>query len=225
MSPMRCPASSLFSNSACFSRCLSRRFFTCCVLVASVLAWGGGCGGSSEEPAPPASPPPMAVKDIQFGAGVVAVQNRIGQLQEVLRDGSLSIYRFDPAEEGDGGRQRTPVRLYGFHFHREELVQVQVLYDLDELRSEIGREAFFRTIEERYQTKEDFNASEGRRWINMDKGVEVRWLEDFGRDSGRLTITWLKHKDALESAREALRGRRQDEEEGDSNGGGVDIGI
>lgn len=225
MSPMRCSASSLFSNSACFSRCLSRRFFTCCVLVASVLAWGGGCGGSSEETAPPASPPAMAVKDIQFGAGVVAVQNRIGQLQNILRDGQLSIYRFDPAEQGDGGRQRTPVRFYDFHFYREELSQVQVLYDLDELRSEIGREKFFLAIEERYQAKEDFNASEGRRWINMDKGVEVRWLEDIEHDSGRLVVTWLEHRKALEAAREALRGRRRNEEERDSNGGGVDIGI
>lgn len=214
----------LVSRIADFSRCMPLRRVRA-VIAAMILLVHGGCGGSSEDPPPAPAPPPMAVKDVQFGAGMVAVRNRIGQLQKILREGPLSIYRFDPAEAGNEGRQRTPVRLYDFHFHRGELAQVQVIYDLDELQSEIGRDTFFRTIEDRYQTKEDFNAPEGRRWINMDKGVEVRWREDFGRNSGRLTITWIERKDALEAARKSLRGRRREETERDSDDGGVDIGI
>lgn len=197
----------------------------CSVIAVIVLLGHGGCGGSSDESAPVPTPPPMAVKDIQFGAGMVAVRNRIGELQEILREGPLSIYRHEPAEADQGRQQRTPVQLYDFHFHRGELAQVQAIYDLNELQAEIGRESFFRTIEERYQAKEDFNAPEGRRWINMDKGVEVRWREDFGHNSGQLTITWIEKKEALEAARKSLRGRRRDEKERDSEGGGFDIGI
>ncbi|MFW5802395.1 MAG: hypothetical protein ACOCWJ_00625 [Verrucomicrobiota bacterium] len=197
------------------------------VIAAMVLLGHGGCGGSSDDSSPAPPPPPMAVKDVQFGAGMVTVRNRIGELKEILREGPLSIYRFEPAEADNRTRQRTPVQFYDFHFHREELAEVQVLYDLDELQAEIGRDTFFRTIEERYQTKEDFNAPDGRRWINMDKGVEVRWREDFEHDSGRLTITWIERKDAIEAARKSLRGRLKDEQDsgdGDDNGG-VDIGI
>lgn len=209
-------------------RCPQRTFaFT---LVATILILGGGgcggCGGGAEPPPEAdAPPPPMAMKDVQFGSGMVAVQNRIGILKKVMGEGPLSVYRRNPADDTAETQVQTPVVYYDFYFHREELVEVQIFYNTGELRATIGRDTFFRTIESRYETKEDFNAPEGRRWVNAERGIEVVWQEDFGQNAGKLTVTWLDKKTDLEHARERLRRQREQESQGGDEGGGVDIGI
>lgn len=174
----------------------------------------------------------MALKNVQFGLGKVAVERRIGALDEKLRDGRLAVYHHVPSTED--AAQRTPVQRYIFHFYRGELAEVEILYDTRVLRAEIGEESFRKAIRSRYEAKEDFKfapewateTTTGRRWFNQDTGVEVIWVEDYSVNQGRLTVSWEKWQHALEQARKAYRRRqRLKEQEDDEEKEGVDIGI
>lgn len=152
-------------------------------LLAGLLLLLQGCGG--EEEVVEDTGPPIAVRELQFGAGVVLAERQVGKLEHVGKHSTLLVYRRENEDE------KSPVAEHRLYFVEGKLAQVEVLYDVSKVHKMVGMSRFFETVEKKYDVQEDFGIQTGRRrWINLDSGVALVWRDPVRDDIGTLTITW-----------------------------------